>query len=309
MQRNIIHIGYHKTATNWFQRIYYPNVKNFQYIHRKKVRRAFLKDSAFNFNVQKALCELKTPFSDPVIICEEELSGNIHSGGLYGYLSKEVISRLKLTLPYSRIIIFIRNQPDMIASVYKQYIREGGTFTAKRYLFPRQYLSPHGFNPPKVPLFSFDHFEYYPLIVTYEAFFGRENVHVFPYEEFKQNISDFIQRFGHRFDFKVDESRITFDKINISYNRLILNMAKLLNLLTYQEVMDKRYLFHIPLLYRYRGQLLKFFNKFNLIGSGKGPSEILGKDTVAYIEKRYRETNRRLADEYDLDLISFRYPL
>lgn len=49
MADNIIHIGYHKTATNWFQRIFYPQVTSHQYLHRKRARAAFLGASALRF--------------------------------------------------------------------------------------------------------------------------------------------------------------------------------------------------------------------------------------------------------------------
>ncbi|MDJ0719808.1 MAG: hypothetical protein QNJ54_37230 [Prochloraceae cyanobacterium] len=92
MTANIIHIGYHKTATNWFQKILYPNIKNYTYItKRKRVRNAFLAESGFKFDREKAMQSLakglvKEDFEKPLIMCEEELSGNIHSAGLHGYL-------------------------------------------------------------------------------------------------------------------------------------------------------------------------------------------------------------------------------
>lgn len=67
--------------------------------------------------------------------------------------------RLKTVLPNARIVIFIRNQTEMIASVYKQYVKEGGTHSPRRFLHPELYLSEYGFHPAHVPSFSFDHFE------------------------------------------------------------------------------------------------------------------------------------------------------
>ena len=308
MGTNIIHIGYHKTATTWFQRVYYPNVENLTYVHRKKVRKAFLSDSAFKFHPDKALSILGHGSSAGLILCEEELSGNIHSGGLFGYLSKEMGNRLKLTLPNSQVVIFIRNQSDMITSVYKQYIEEGGTHAVTRYLHPYRYLSSSGFSPIKVPLFSFDHFEYQPLIKHYEVLFGKENISVFLYEDFSRDPEDFMAQYRNLFDLHVDHNRISFERVNISYKRTVLPIARLLNRFTYRNVVDKRYLVNIPIVIRSCGQLIKSLNKFDLFGSTSNPSALLGKENLQFIEERYRSSNQRLAMDYNLPLNQYGYP-
>jgi hypothetical protein len=308
MGRHIIHIGYHKTATTWFQRIYYPHVENLTYVHRKKVRKAFLSDSAFKFNPDKALSILGKSSSGRLILCEEELSGNIHSGGLFGYLSKEIGTRLKLTLPNSQVVIFIRNQLDMLGSVYKQYVEEGGTHSVTRYLHPHRYLSSSGFSPMKVPLFSFDHFEYHPLIQHYEALFGRENIFVFLYEDFSQNPEDFMARYRNLFDLRVDHNQISFEKVNISYKPIVLPIARFLNRFTYQNVVDKRYLVHIPVVIRTCGKLLKSLNKFDLLSSTSSLSELLGEENIQFILDRFRTSNQRLILDYNLPLKQYAYP-
>jgi len=305
---HILHIGYHKTATNWFQRVYYPNIENFSYIHRKRVRRAFLRDSAFRFSPERARSELGERGSTNLILCEEELSGNIHSGGLFGYLSKEVATRLKLTLPDSRITIFIRNQFDMIASAYKQYVREGGTHLVDRYLHPPHYAARQSFSSYRIPLFSFDHFEYYPLIKHYEALFGRENVHIFLYEDFRRDPADFMARFRDVFQFRVDHGRLSFEKINVSYKKWTLVMAKILNRLTHLNVVDKRYIIHIPMFYQYERKLLKWLNKYRLFGMTPSPWALLGKENMGFIRRRFSASNRSLETDYGLRLRQLGYP-
>jgi hypothetical protein len=308
MDRDIIHIGYHKTATTWFQRIYYPHVENLTYVHRKRVREAFLSDSAFKFDPDKALSVLGKASSVGLILCEEELSGNIHSGGLFGYLSKEIGTRLKLTLPNSRVVIFIRNQVDMLGSVYKQYVEEGGTHAVTRYLHPYRYLSSSGFSPMKVPLFSFDHFEYHPLIKHYEALFGRENVFVFLYEDFSQNPEDFMARYQNLFELRLDQNRISFEKVNISYKPIVLPIARFLNRFTYRNVVDKRYVANIPVVIRTCAKLLKSLNKLDWLRSTSSLSELLGEENTQFILERYRASNQRLALDYNLPLQQYAYP-
>ena len=38
MPRPIVHIGYHKTATTWFQKHFYPCVRNARFVARERVR-------------------------------------------------------------------------------------------------------------------------------------------------------------------------------------------------------------------------------------------------------------------------------
>ena len=46
MTRPIVHIGYHKTASTWFQRAYYPNARNYRFVDRRTTKRALLGESA-----------------------------------------------------------------------------------------------------------------------------------------------------------------------------------------------------------------------------------------------------------------------
>ena len=77
--QNIFHIGYHKTATTWFQNNFYPLVKNICFIERQKIRSYFYENGHVLF-----------PNVHTNVFCDEELSGNIHNGGLSGFLSRDV---------------------------------------------------------------------------------------------------------------------------------------------------------------------------------------------------------------------------
>lgn len=309
MSRSIVHIGYHKTATNWFQRNYYPSVRNRRYVHRKKVKRAFLTDSALKFDAARASAALEVDAFDDLILCEEELSGNIHTGGLFGCFTKEIAQRLRTVLPDAEIVIFIRNQVDMIASVYKQYIKEGGTYSVDRYLHPYRYLPRSGFQPAKAPLFSFDHFDYHALLSLYRELFGVERVHVFLYEEFSRDNRAFLDRFAERFGLDVDIATVPKSRPNPPYGRFILPMARTLNWLSYRDVLYKKYLLHIPLMYKVRGALLERMNRLPVLGANVPAARILGGANLVYIRDYYAPSNRRLADVTDLPLAEYGYPL
>lgn len=308
--RCLVHIGYHKTATNWFQRSYYPAVTNRTYVHRKRVRAAFLDVHALEFSPDQAIAALEVGHTNGLILCEEELSGNLHNGGLQGFLSKEVAYRLKATLPDADVAIFIRSQPDMICSVYKQYIKEGGTHSPRRYLYPFDRLDPHGFSPKKTPYFSFQHFDYRLLIDHYRQVFGAERVHVFLYEEFSREPQRFMDDYARRFGLEVDLASVPQSRLNVSNKRLSLWVARKMNHFSYRNVMDKRLILNIPGMYRLRHRLVApLLDRFAFFSGPAGLRAILGDAIVQRIEERYRASNRALAHELGLPLDRWGYPV
>lgn len=309
-QPTLVHIGYHKTATNWFQRLFYPAVRNYRYLHRRHARAAFTEDHAFQFDPALALTRLEAPSAEGLILCEEELSGNLHNGGLYGFLSKEIAHRIKTTLPTAEIVIFIRSQTEMIGSVYKQYVKEGGTHSPRRYLFPYEHLDPNGFTPKKTPLFAFQHYDYRLLINHYRAVFGPERVHVFLYEEFSRNHTQFMARFIERLGLDVDLSSVPNTKLNVSNKKFSLWVSRLMNHFAYRNVIDKHYFINVPGMYRLRGRLVApLLDRIAFFSGTARPRDILGPDIVRHIEDSYRDSNRLLAQELDLPLAQHGYPV
>jgi len=311
MADNIIHIGYHKTATNWLQKIFYPQVTSHQYVHRKRARAAFMSDSAFRFSRNDALAALGVgDVPAGIILCEEELSGNIHTGGLFGCFSKEIGARIHSALPDARVVIFIRNQVEMIASVYKQYIKEGGTHGVGRYLFPERYLPRSGFQPAKCPMFSFDHFDYDLMVRYYESLFGPERVHVFLFEEFASNHTAFMDRYCQLFGLQVDRSALPKEKPNPPYGLGVLFFSWLLNHFTYRDVCQKRYILHIPGVYKVRGAVLERLNLIPFFfGQKVSSATLLGAKNVQFIRDHYASANRELAARKGLPLAQYAYPL
>lgn len=309
MPRHLVHIGYHKSATTWFQQVYYPGVENARYVDREQVRRAFLEDSALHWRAPAARDLLHLDSGRRLILCEESLSGYLHNGGLFGCLSKDMAQRLRAAFADADIVAFIRRQPDMIAACYMQYIRGGGTFSVNRYLRPQRYLS-HGAESRyyKIPRFSFDHFEYRPLLHYYIDLFGRDRVHVFPYEALREDSDAFLEEFERRFDLCVDRENLPGGRRNVSYRHWLIPVARLLNLFTRRTVLDKHYLVHVPYWYSARRWILETLNRLP-VGGAPAPGRLLGQENMAYIHERYRDSNRQLAAEFDLALDRYRYPL
>ncbi|MCO6441861.1 MAG: hypothetical protein J5I81_12445 [Nitrococcus mobilis] len=308
----IVHIGYHKTATTWFQRRLYPFVENYRYLQPAKVRNAFLYDHTFVFDPQTVRAWLELDGGLPPILCEEELSGNFQTGGHLGALSKDIAGRIHSVLPRAAIVIFIRNQLDMIASAYAQYIKRGGTHGPRRFLFPARYRKGlqqyNGWKPYTKPLFLFDHFAYLGLIRHYRALFGVENVHVFAYESFRRDARAFLADYIAQMGVALDLDRVDFDSLNASYRHRTLRLARLLHHISYRgDVVDR--CSGIPI-FRFKSLMrqLERFNATRLAGRVLSSRELLGSDIVAFIQEYFAESNRRLADETGLPLAAYGYP-
>lgn len=308
MTEALIHIGYHKTATTWFQQVYYPLARDATYVPRAVVRQAFLQDGAFTFDPARAraLIDSHTGGAARLVLCEEGLSGYPHNGAMMGCLSKEVAGRLKATLPEARIVIFIRAQAEAIAATYQQYLRGGGTHRPHRYLFPYDYLYGAIAQPHKVPRFSFDHFAYDRLIACYEELFGADRVHVFLYEAFRRDPVDFLADYGRRLDLDVPPAAVSLKPRNRSYSQAVLGLARLLNHFTSRTVQDKQCLVHIPGWYGARGKLLEGLSR---VGRPPSAVQLLGPETVTWIAQQFWESNLRLVGRLGLPLARCGYPV
>jgi hypothetical protein len=299
--RPVVHIGYHKTATKWFQKHFYPSVENADFVPRETVRSAFLEPTAFHFDPERARAMLHDAGSGP-ILCEEGLSGYLHNGGLAGCLSKDVAYRIKAVFPEARIVIFIKSQPAVVAGSYEQYVRGGGTFTPRRYLFPKAYLRGALGEVAKAPGFTFDHFEYGPLIAHYRGLFGADSVHVFPYEAFRDEPKDFLKSYCEVLGLEVDLDKVSMQRVNRSYGLAVLALVRLLNHLTYRTVQDKHWLVHIPYWYAFVRAVGEALNRLPWIGRAPAPRELLGGEINAWVQQRFCRSNRELMAQTGLPL-------
>ncbi|MEM6834958.1 MAG: sulfotransferase [Pseudomonadota bacterium] len=309
MTKAIVHIGYHKTSTTWFQKRFYPAVENVRYIPRNRVREVFLEDTAFHFEAKRAHAKLETDKDETIAICEEGLSGYLHTGGLAGYLSKEMAYRIKAIFPDAHIVIFVRNQYSMIAASYRQYIKGGGTYSIRRYLFAEDYLQGARAEIAKCPRFTFDHFEYVPLVSHYQSLFGAENVHVFPYEMLKETPEGFLSNFARRLDLEINLEKLVQSASNRSYGVGTMWIVRLLNHLTNRSVFDKHYVIHIPYWYELVRGVGEVLNKLPGLNWFPGSEAFLGRRLSGWITQRYCRSNAMLEKMTGLSLAQFGYPL
>ena len=285
--KNLFHIGYHKTATTWFQKKFYPFLENYIQVERSKIRDFFYENKFQDFSSDKNL-----------IFCDEELSGNIHNGAYLGLFSEYIATKIsKFKNP--QVIIFIRNQYDIIVSSYLQYIKEGGNYSFLRYIEHEEFDRSN-----RTSLFSFSHFDFYNLILTYESLLGKENVHVYLFEDFLSDQKSFISSFIKNHNLEIDIEKIDFTKNNNSYSYVSLFLARIINSFTRKNVLYKYYIVHLPFIYEYAREMLRRIKIFPV----KSKS-FINEELNQLIKQKYSESNKSLINEYNLDLEKYNYPL
>ncbi len=190
-KRLFIHIGYHKTATTWMQRLLFLPVHGYhQLANHDQVFEHITAPHGLHFDpipMQRLIAEglAKMPETAVPVISSELLCGNPFFGGRE---SETYAEHLKAIAPDARILISIRAQLQTLPSIYMQYLSRGGTMSCQQFFeakIPRGYF---GFDPV--------HFEYDRLLARYQALFGTENVYVLPQESIKADMAAAVRQLG-----------------------------------------------------------------------------------------------------------------
>ncbi|WP_395622221.1 hypothetical protein [Sphingomonas daechungensis] len=203
----------------------------------------------------------------------------------------------------------LRSQTSVIVSLYQQYIRAGGTFSAARFLFPKLYLQRPEVVTYKQPRFDVDFFLYSRIVTLYDDLFGRENVHVFLFEDFRRGGMDFLREFAAELRLNVDWEKVSLEPRLRGYGAPLAWIARGLNLFTRRSVLDKHYLVNIPGWYRPRRKILEALNRTGLFGKPPKLSDLIGKDAAGKLESHFARDNALLAERRGLPLAELGYPM
>ncbi len=309
MRRPIVHIGYHKTATTWFQRQFYPRVRNGRYIPQLDVIRAF---KAYDmWSPDNAALRRALGGDDPTtpqIISDESLCGSFQEAimrGTAGWAKAHVIATV---MPDADIVIFVRSQPEMLVATYIEYVRAGGIALPATVFGLDGPTADPSFRSETIPSPNLAHFEYDRLIARYDELFGTERVHVFLYEDFRCDPDAFLRQFAKRLSFDIDLDGLAMARENTGYRHRVVKLARAVNHVC-QGQGGQAAPINIPGLYLFSRTLLHRLNAFPALGRSPTPAELFGADALAELEARYAPSNRRLAASRDLALSENGYPL
>lgn len=240
MVKILVHIGYPRTGTTWFQTQVFPYIQNYSFLQRKYVRQHLIHPLPHQFRADA----LKEYFTDQALIISEEMIVGRYSGGEINLLIfKDLVNRIRQVSDSCQFIVFIRRQQDMIYSLYNQYIRRGGTYSLTRFLEQ---------HPPMktAMLFGREFLRYDLTISLLKDTFGPSSVQVFLFEELQEDPTGFLHRFLHIMDLRTSTDSIDFSPKNTGYSPRRLFIQRMLNHLSRRGMPFKQNYLHLPLLYR-----------------------------------------------------------
>ena len=289
--RDIIHIGYPRTASTWFQNNLFPKVQNYTFIPRKIIQESLIHPLPLKYN--RDWPKEQTGINGPFLLSEEMITGKIRAGSVNLHFLEFYANRLKETFNDPVVIIFLRSQPDSIFSFYNLYIRKGGTYSFSGFLRQDIHLQ-------ESLLFSKAYFCYdIPLQILTNTF-GREAVRIYFYEEFSSDPKVFVERFLKELNLEADLNDCSYSRINSGYSPFRLGIKRFTNRFTSRGVPFKHYFFTIPHAYNFIAKGSSMRNKV--------PAGCLKQMDVFFNE--FAASNTKLITDYKLNTIKeLNYPL
>jgi hypothetical protein len=294
---NILHVGYGKTATTWFQKVFYPQISDIEFYDLHKIR-TIIKTEWDKINDHEKIPKLLKKTDRRLIICDESMIGSNNT-------FRRNVKLFKQCFYPSQIIIFIRNQNDKYISNYSQYIKFGGTLKFKDFLFHEEKI----FNAEK---------HCYDIVIDlYKENFGESNVYVYLYEEFHQDFDRFLKTFCSNHSLKINTDLILNRKINVKLSYDLIRLKRLSNHLTkikpsqvHSNNPKSDYKFHIPFWFQITLVGFNLINKIYPTKNNRSLEDFIGKDKAQIVKKYFTESNNKLIKKHGLLKVrDYNYPL
>lgn len=223
MKVDFIHLGYHKTASTWFQLFGYGKHPDILLLNHPKTQGyrlfmdTFVYPDNFNFShfeFSNSFNGLNLDYSNKFVgICEENLTGNFWNGRN----SDVLLDRIAYHFSESKIILCIREQRAMFRSLYLNYVKHGGCLSINKLV-----------NDPCFDgCLIFDKLKYGNYLRKLYTLYDPDNIFIYTYEEFLESpcliyrkICDFL---------RIKNIKIENKIINHSRGRLTLKLERILN--------------------------------------------------------------------------------
>lgn len=222
-----------RTATTFFQTRLFPRIPGVKYfglpytqINPAFNRMLFEDDSTYNPNLLRS--ELDQMQGDRILLSNENFVGQ----SLFWHYGNRtrIAQRLHAAMPEATIVLFLRNQADLLKSLYLISLQDHETATLSEFtrFTPPTYKLKDYEAHPKVDLFDFAPTDTYhaneraagycytSLIDLYKKLFPR--VEILLYEDFKKNPAEVLTRmekiFGYELPADVRHDLLTASPVN-----------------------------------------------------------------------------------------------
>ena len=292
----LIHIGFHKTATSWMQQRWYPRHPQLAvpFDYWEIVERLVFPDPlAYDAAATRAWFDAGATSGRTSVLSAERLSGTPHAGG---YDRAEIAARIATTFPDARVWMVVREQVDMIASLWRQYVFEGGRLPLDRYV--------RGVVPELKPSFRFEHLEYAPLVRRYQSLLGDDRVLVTTYEDFRRDPQPTLDRLCAFLD--IDPLPAQGDEralVNRGLSDRSARVVRLANAFARPDRMHEEPLVDL----RIRGPVVRVLRKLDRADTPWSRPAGVKARVTELVGDRYRAPNRELGALLGVDLGTLGY--
>lgn len=217
-----MHIGMPKCASTWLQKHFFRPRNGFrEAVSARYAYLGFIREGSFQWTSRRDQIDLATPDDLVPVVSAEALAGNPLTGGHDGEIN---LSRIHAALPEARILIIIREQENMMRSLYKLLINFGYPYRVGLVL--ENQLAGN------VPTFNLEYLCYHHIIAAYQKMFGADSVLVLPYEAFQAEPSVFLEqvRLFCEVDAKAKPLKVNLEKReNINRSLVSIELKRLYN--------------------------------------------------------------------------------
>ena len=235
----LIHAGYHKTGTTFLQKNLFIDHKvgYCSPVDRIYLRNTFIRTSPFEFDIAKIRENFMPDIDNALeqrlipVLSHEQFTGQPAGSG-YGVRRrqreisrKEIAERLHACFPEGSVLIVIREQREMIKSIYKFFVMGWqGKLSASIEQFLDQSMLKKGYGP----LFNLDYLRYHDVIGYYQILFGKSNVKVLPYEWLRDNPVGFVNQINRFMENDLADT-VSNDIVNEGYSASLCTLKRCLN--------------------------------------------------------------------------------
>lgn len=309
----ILHIGLHKTATTSLQVDTFPKLRGVCYLGpgepevKRYVNEVISVEPMYRDHTDAAAANLRQrlSLSEVNLISSEALSGPAWVGVSQRGIDhrQSVITNLQRDFPNAYILLILRRQDQYARSIYRQYVKTGGTASMRKFFGLQTGSNDPADNPP---LFSRHRFEYSPFVRELQRSFpGR--VKVIPFELMQQDTTQFLKRVCQAIGTEAPSSppsRLNRTRLGSTG----LHVSRMLNRLFRSQLNPGGFLPGIPV--RLRGRWL-WINPVQLLQDywpfGQAHQSAEERDLCTLILRRSAQDNRKLAAIINEDLHQFGY--
>lgn len=188
--RTFLHLGIHKTGSTFMQERFFPVLNGISYCHCRTRCRRFIDyllhadDFEFKADYARELFDADATVdrSLPIVLSDEMFYAPLTWNGYVH--RRRGCDRLAEVFPEGHAAIVLRNQRDLLESLYREYIKNGGT--SSWHLFLRKQVAP-----------GYLHYDSYVSYLLER--FGSGSMTVFFYEDLVLDMEEYLGKWCDTF--------------------------------------------------------------------------------------------------------------